>query len=105
MPTTLQADTLTVLAALATYRADYAATGHVSNFPSRTVHLSEGAVVLQPLASHVCAFAQGYRMDGPRRIDRGVAFSSTGDKTTDTRLARTIAHRAHLIVRERAART
>lgn len=103
MPTPLQTDTATVLAALASYRTEYAATGHASDFPDRTVSLTEGAVILSTTASLVCAFAQGHRFDGERMLDRGVIFTRNGDDdVVDARLARIVAHRAHLIARERA---
>lgn len=104
MPTILQTDTATVLTALAAYSADYAASGYSSAFPDRTVPLSEGAITLGALTSHVCAFAQGHHFDGKRSVDRGVIFTIAHDEDTDARLARTIAHRAHLIARERTGR-
>lgn len=104
MPTILQTDTATVLAALAAYSADYAAARYASGFPDRTVSLIEGAVTLTTAAGHVAAFAQGHHFDGKRSVDRGVIFTIAHDEDTDARLARTIAHRAHLIARERTGR-
>lgn len=102
MPTPLQTDTATVLAALAAYRTEYAATGHASDFSDRTVSLTEGAVILSSAAGAVYGLAQGYRFNGSRRVDCAVVFHRDAAPEADARLARIVAHRAHLIARERA---